>query len=166
MPKLQISLLEHGEVTRELTDDWISVGRHTDNSIQIDDPSVSTHHAELRLKEGVYHLKDLGSTNGTRVNGDSKGEWELREGDRIQFGKVEALYVSGEQAPAPLPETELASPVAAAETSQRPASFTNASPFKSKVKEKNPGGTASMVLAIFAILLFVAAIVVISKIQP
>jgi predicted component of type VI protein secretion system len=87
MPKLVIS-----GVTHELTDEMITIGRGLDNTIVVNDPSISTHHAQLLLEGDAYRLKDLDSTNGTRVNGDSASEMLLRFGDRIQFGSVEARY--------------------------------------------------------------------------
>lgn len=161
MPKLQISLLEHGEVTHELSGDRISVGRHADNAVQIDDASISTHHAEIRLEDGSYWLKDLNSTNGTRVNDKSGGEWQLQEGDKIRFGKVVAFFVSdSSQVKAPMPEAD-EPVVAAAEQSKTPSSFSNASPFKTKAKESTPGGLLSIIVAIVAILVFLAMVVII-----
>lgn len=157
MPKLQISLLEHGEVIHELTGECISIGRHADNTIPIDDASVSTHHAEIRLREGAYYLKDLDSTNGTRVNDNPDGEWQLKEGDRILFGNIEAFF-SSETEKAPLPAAQEIATLPAAE-SQPPSGFNNASPFKRKAKQKTPGGALSMTLAAVAILIFIAAMV-------
>ena len=103
MPKLSI-LLESSKTTHELTDDRITIGRAPDNMIQIDDPSVSGRHAQLLLIDERYQLKDLGSTNGTRVNSELVTDVFLRVGDRIRFGKVEARYESdatGEAQPLP-----------------------------------------------------------------
>lgn len=167
MPKLQISLLEHGELTHELSLKRISIGRHPDNLIQIDDASISTHHAELKLERDAYLLKDLNSTNGTRINDvPLEGEQRLELGDRIRFGKVEALYVADAET-APLPpmdslETELVAP---ADVSQRPENFSNASPFKKRVVEKTPAGMATMSMAAAAILFFLYVLFVISKLQ-
>ena len=59
MPKLMIS-----GVTYELVEQVITVGRAPDNTIHLDDPSVSGRHAELRAAGKAYQLRDLGSTNG------------------------------------------------------------------------------------------------------
>ncbi len=80
MPKLSISGAPH-----DLTDEVITIGRAPDNMIVIDDPSVSGRHAQLRLAGEVYRLKDLESTNGTRVNGIPVTETALRFDDRIRF---------------------------------------------------------------------------------
>src|SRR5947208_11133037 len=87
MPKLSISGAPH-----DLTDEVITIGRAPDNMIVIDDPSVSGRHAQLRLAGEVYRLKDLESTNGTRVNGIPVTETALRFDDRIRFGAVDARY--------------------------------------------------------------------------
>jgi pSer/pThr/pTyr-binding forkhead associated (FHA) protein len=80
MPKLIIS-----GVTHELVDEAITIGRGPDNTIVVNDPSISTHHAQLLLERDTYRLKDLDSTNGTRVNGKPVTETVLRFDDRIRF---------------------------------------------------------------------------------
>ena len=70
MRKLQIILPDGTESTHELTEDVVTLGRLSDNTIRIDDASVSSHHAQFTLAGGEYRLKDLNSTNGTRVNGE------------------------------------------------------------------------------------------------
>ncbi|HZJ17269.1 MAG TPA: FHA domain-containing protein, partial [Chthoniobacteraceae bacterium] len=69
MPKLQISLPDGTQNSFDLIEDTITVGRVEDNMIQIDDASVSSHHAELVRDGDDYLLRDLDSTNGTRLNG-------------------------------------------------------------------------------------------------
>ena len=102
MPKLVIS-----GVTYELMDEAITIGRGADNTIVVNDPSISTHHAELLLEGDTYRLKDLDSTNGTRVNGKPVTETVLRFDDRIRFGAAEARYESSEASGSkPLPKPE------------------------------------------------------------
>ena len=93
MPKLIIS-----GVTHELVDEAITIGRGPDNTIVVTDPSISTHHAQLLLEGDTYRLKDLDSTNGTRVNSKPVTEAVLRFDDRIRFGAAEAKYESSESA--------------------------------------------------------------------
>lgn len=66
------------------------IGRANDNTIILDDETVSTHHARLSFQEGRWWLEDLGSKNGTRVN-DILLEQPLvvTSGDLIQLGAVE-----------------------------------------------------------------------------
>jgi S1-C subfamily serine protease len=77
---------------------FVSIGRHPTCDVRFDperDLDVSSRHAVLFLKEGRWHLRDLGSTNGTYVNGARiTGERALVEGDVIRFGATgpEARY--------------------------------------------------------------------------
>jgi pSer/pThr/pTyr-binding forkhead associated (FHA) protein len=140
-----------------LTDERITIGRAPDNMLQIDDPSVSSRHAQLLLIDERYQLKDLGSTNGTRVNSELVTDAFLRVGDRIRFGKVEARYESdatGETQPLPEAGEIEARP---AETSEKPADFANASPFPNRQKEKDTVATAVLVAAAVAIAAFLAS---------
>lgn len=156
MPKLSI-LLGNSRATHELTDERITIGRAPDNMLQIDDPSVSSRHAQLLLIDERYQLKDLGSTNGTRVNSELVTDTFLRVGDRIRFGKIEARYESdatGEAQPLPEAGEIEARP---AETSEKPADFANASPFPNRQKEKDTVATAVLVAAAVAIAAFLAS---------
>jgi hypothetical protein len=62
------------------------LGRQADNDLVVTDPGVSRHHAEVTNERGTCTLRDLGSTNGTLVNGTRVREHALRDGDRIQIG--------------------------------------------------------------------------------
>ena len=70
----------------------VTIGRHPLCDLRFDateDLDVSARHAELRILDGRITLRDLGSTNGTFVNGvRAEGEWELRDGDELSFGAV------------------------------------------------------------------------------
>src|SRR5450755_2767276 len=135
MPKLSIALGD-SKTTHELTEERITIGRAPDNMIRIDDPSVSGRHAQLLLIDERYQLKDLDSTNGTRVNHESVTEVFLRLGDRVRSGKVEARYESDATGAAqPLPEAgEIeARPT---EMSEKPADFANASPFPTEERKR------------------------------
>ena len=70
----------------------ISIGRAPDNDVVLDDRRVSRRHAEVRLRLGKHTLYDLGSTNGTFVNGKKVNEIALSEGDRITFGAATLIY--------------------------------------------------------------------------
>ncbi len=101
MPKLIISGTAH-----ELAEELITIGRAPDNAIVIDDPSVSSRHAQLELGGETYRLKDLESTNGTRVNGIPITETVLRFDDRIRFGGIEARFEPDTRGSQPLPQPE------------------------------------------------------------
>lgn len=65
----------------------VTVGRLPACSITINDANVSRHHAEIRAQGSAFVLVDLGSTNGTKVNGNRiTGEHVLKDGDDVSFG--------------------------------------------------------------------------------
>ena len=66
--------------------DPVAIGRNPDSDILLEDPEVSRQHAEVRREEGVFVLVDLGSVNGTRVNGAGVDERTLQDGDVITIG--------------------------------------------------------------------------------
>ncbi len=66
----------------------IRIGRQSDNDLVVTDPGVSRHHAEVINTNGTCTLHDLGSTNGTYVNGTVVSEHALRDGDRISLGST------------------------------------------------------------------------------
>lgn len=70
------------------------LGRGTDVDIRIDDPGVSRHHAEVLLGREVL-LRDLGSTNGTYVDGVQVGESVLHDGAVIQLGGTRLTFRAG-----------------------------------------------------------------------
>ena len=72
-----------------LEGDQITIGRDPANSITINDAEISRRHARLTYQGGKYVLEDLGSTNGTFVNGIRvQGEQPLANGDSLRFGAV------------------------------------------------------------------------------
>jgi hypothetical protein len=66
----------------------ITIGRASDNDVIVDDPMVSRHHCQLKLQHGAYGFVDLGSRNGSMVNGHSVQEVALGPGDVIQIGST------------------------------------------------------------------------------
>ncbi|MBE2254428.1 MAG: FHA domain-containing protein [Myxococcus sp.] len=74
----------------------MSVGRVAGVDLRVDDDSVSRRHAEVEVSGGEAVLRDLGSANGTTVNGSPITEdTPLSAGDIIQFGVVEMMYENG-----------------------------------------------------------------------
>jgi predicted component of type VI protein secretion system len=161
MPKLVINGTAH-----ELVEDLITIGRGPDNMIVISDPSVSTRHAELERAGETYRLKDLDSTNGTRVNSIQVAETALRFDDQIRFGAAEARYASDMSGSQPLPPPEEIT-VKSADLSAVPADFTNASPFPYQKEEKDPLRTVIfMALAVLALIFLGSMIAVITMHAP
>lgn len=64
----------------------IGVGRASDNDVIVDDPMVSRHHCQLKLQHGAYSFTDLGSRNGSSVNGQPVSQIALGPGDIIEIG--------------------------------------------------------------------------------
>ena len=79
-------------ITHELIGDLIRIGRAPSNDVVIDDPTVSAQHASLTKSASGYRLKDLGSTNGTQINGVSIADAELNDGSEIRFGYVTGVF--------------------------------------------------------------------------
>ncbi|MEX1177811.1 MAG: FHA domain-containing protein [Nitriliruptor sp.] len=78
--------------------DVTTVGRHPDADIFLDDVTVSRRHAELhRTDEGVQ-LRDLGSLNGSYVDGERVDERLLVSGEEVQIGRYKLLFVGAEGA--------------------------------------------------------------------
>ncbi len=67
------------------------LGRNSENHVVLNDPSISRFHAEIRAINDHFVLMDLGSKNGTLVNGEFIREWGLTHGDRIQLGSNPSL---------------------------------------------------------------------------
>jgi pSer/pThr/pTyr-binding forkhead associated (FHA) protein len=78
-----------------------TLGRRPGNSLQLEDASVSGQHAEFTVENGVLVLRDLGSTNGTRVGGRRIEEARPAHGDRLAFGSIEAVLEDAELGGAP-----------------------------------------------------------------
>jgi pSer/pThr/pTyr-binding forkhead associated (FHA) protein len=71
----------------------VNIGRGDYNDVVINDASVSTMHAKLQRREAIWILSDLGSTNGTFVEGERiSGEVALTPGTTLRFGDVVALF--------------------------------------------------------------------------
>jgi predicted component of type VI protein secretion system len=153
MPKLIIN-----GTTYELVDDVVTIGRGPDNAIIIDNSSVSARHAQLQLTGDTYRLKDLGSTNGTHVNGKPVTETLLRFDDRVRFGAAEARYESDASGSRPLPKLEeiTARP---AQLSAVPADFTNVSPFGRQRKESDPVRNGILIGLAIVLLVFLGSMV-------
>lgn len=80
--------------TIAITKEPVVIGRMSTNDVVLSDPNVSRRHAELRRAGGRWLLVDLGSTNGTTVNGKLAREHELSHGDRLMFGSTKIRFES------------------------------------------------------------------------
>ncbi len=75
-----------------LGDEAATIGRLPDCAVPLSDPQSSRQHAEVRRGPDGFRVVDLGSTNGTTVNGTSVGEQLLRDGDVIGVGNTAIRY--------------------------------------------------------------------------
>jgi len=120
-PKLELEYKGEKHLLREGT---LRIGRAPDCEVVIgDDAQVSRYHAELRVSGDQAVVRDLGSSNGTRVNGEPvSGQRPLQDGDRIRIGSQE-LRFSADVPVTPFGRTMLAKdlPGAAGGTVMAPA---------------------------------------------
>ena len=79
-------------LTHKLAGDFVFIGRVPSNHIVIDHPAVSAQHALILRVRDTYRLMDLSSTNGTQINGVLVTDTELKDGDKVQFGPVVAIF--------------------------------------------------------------------------
>lgn len=96
--------------TFELNLERTTVGRVEDNTFQIADGSVSSHHAEILLHGGDIIIKDLNSTNGTFINNEKISETLLKPGQTLRFGQVELKIDDGKPVSAPPPAAAAPAP--------------------------------------------------------
>ena len=70
-----------------LPNQMVSLGRAPDNDVVVGDPATSGHHGRIEVRAGSFWISDLGSTNGTQVNGEPVIEKQLSDGDMIAIGQ-------------------------------------------------------------------------------
>ena len=89
--------------TFDLVVERTTVGRVEDNTFQIADASVSSHHAEILLRGNDIVIRDLNSTNGTYLNDNPVTETVLQPGQTLRFGQVALKIDDGKPVSAPAP---------------------------------------------------------------
>src|SRR5256885_1136696 len=87
----KLVLLSAGMTGRihELKVDKTTIGRVDDNTFQIAEPSVSSHHCEILLRGNDVVVHDLNSTNGTYINGEKITESVIKPGQVLRLGQIE-----------------------------------------------------------------------------
>jgi pSer/pThr/pTyr-binding forkhead associated (FHA) protein len=112
----KLVILNQGMTGRvhELNVERTTVGRVEDNTFQIADASVSSHHAEIHLRGSDIVIKDIGSTNGTFINNQKITESVLQPGQTLRFGQVELKMDDGASPPAPSGSAAASAPAASA----------------------------------------------------
>ncbi|MFO0896439.1 MAG: ATP-binding protein [Pirellulales bacterium] len=105
MPSLFVIRGRNQGARFELTEELSSLGRDGSSDLQVNDTEVSRRHAQLRRDGGHYLLSDLGSSNGTYLNGRRiEDEQPLASGDQVQIGGTLMLYTGPSQPAAGLTE--------------------------------------------------------------
>lgn len=176
MAKITIFVPEQDPIEFELDNrEKVTVGRAPDCDVVVEHSSISGNHAVFELAGESYTLSDLGSTNGTFVEGAAIGtDAPLANGMRITFGTVEANFeIEEQQVVAPEGETAEGSEYSGdsddgysgqtpeaqiAGSSSRPSGFTDLSPIE-KVVKKDQLGQIAMVLGIVGILAAVGLVI-------
>jgi pSer/pThr/pTyr-binding forkhead associated (FHA) protein len=92
-PRRQTALLVMGGKRLVVGADGATLGRSRQSDVMVDDANVSRAHAEVRPHGASWVLTDLGSTNGTRLNGRRVGQPEvLKPGDEIELGTTTLTF--------------------------------------------------------------------------
>jgi hypothetical protein len=91
-PPREVFTLTIGGKPHELAKPRVVLGRSKEADIRVPDENVSRRHAELRLEDDGYWIVDLGSTNGTVVNGKRVDRARLQDADRITLGSTEIVF--------------------------------------------------------------------------
>ncbi len=101
------------DVSFEASDSLITIGRHSNNSLVIADGRLSREHLRLEREGPNWYAEDLGSSNGTTLNGETlRAQQRLKDGDKLSLGGLE-IAVEIEQAQAAEPAVQTMSPVQA-----------------------------------------------------
>lgn len=70
-----------------------NIGRHVNNNIIINDPLVSRYHARILYRDNKFYIEDLGSTHGTKVNGDKVKIQQINNSDTISIASTPILFI-------------------------------------------------------------------------
>lgn len=165
MAKLKIYLPSGKEIIHDLPEQTTTIGRLAENALQIEDDSVSSSHAEVFAEDDRFFVRDLGSTNGTFLNGEKIEKSLLHEGDELRFGSVLTRFGISE-APAekaPVESSDL--PTRESTVSHRPDNFVSSSPIKRETNGKDSGKAVLALTALVSLLAFGAAVYKIIQIQ-
>lgn len=99
----------------------VTLGRGEDNDIAIDSGSVSVHHAEMHRIGGGYELRDVGSTNGIKLNGTRQETILLANGNEVKIGEVDFGFVLSDEETAALASEESRQAAPVMKESEAPA---------------------------------------------
>jgi len=111
MLRLAVTFRDQPLRTQTFLQARVRIGRLPTNDVVLDNLALSRHHAEVVGEDGAWVLRDLGSSNGTFVNGQRIARHALRTGDTIGIGKFTLVATveappPGERSAPPLPADE------------------------------------------------------------
>jgi len=125
----------------------VFIGRNSQNHVPVDDTAVSGRHCSIVRDGHKYTLVDLGSTNGTRLNGNGVNKSPLKPKDIIQVGSVEFMF-DGQDVDSDAPLSTTAKVEVLSEPVTVPETFHTASPFGSKKDSRKPWAIATGILVV------------------
>jgi len=136
----------------DLDREEVFIGRNAQNTVSVEDTAVSGRHCSITRDGHKYTLVDLGSTNGTRLNGAAVSKSLLRPKDIVQIGAVELMFDgsdvdTGEEAP----KSTTARVEALSEPVAVPETFKTASPFGSRKDSRKPWVIGLSILGVLVI---------------
>ncbi len=123
--------------TFPVVEERISIGRHPKNAIVLENENVSVYHAEVIRKNGEVLLRDLGSSNGTKLNRKRITEAALNEGDEIRFGPLVCHFRSEKKRDSKPPDAKIPD-------EKKPSASAVAPPAKMPIARKGPETKAVM----------------------
>ncbi len=143
----------------------VNIGRADYNDVVIAEPSVSTTHAKLQRREDIWVVSDLGSTNGTYVEGEPvTGETALVAGTTLRFGEVAVLFEPLEDhpavRPAPTQAMERVSPEEAEARERAAAPRPQRRPIRAATPR--PAGPPAWLIALLVLIALAAAYVLLT----
>lgn len=166
MPRLVILSEGLTGKAHELKVEKTTIGRVEDNTFQIPEASVSSHHCEVLLRGSDIVLRDLSSTNGTFINGQQiAGEMVVKSGQIIRLGQVEMRLEAAEAKSAAaskkLPDQTMVIPQGVKlgqDTSTKIVAFDKEK--SGFAKKKNTGTKIFIVVAAVVFLVLIAVIII------
>jgi hypothetical protein len=156
MPRVTITVPDHTPQPYRFQLDRrvVSLGRGSDNDIAIDCGSVSVRHAEMVRVDGGYEIRDLGSTNGTKQDGERRMAIPLKSGASVLLGDVAFDFQLSEEELTALAEeaASLSSPAKAPAEEKRPERKPPPARSSMASAPASSGGGGFMMFLLFVIL--------------
>ena len=144
-------ILESGGERREIkVTGLITIGRSPEATVQVDDKTLSREHTQVYLQGGRVCVKDLGSKNGTYLNGALLKQPEaLKQGDRIKVGPATFTVVLEAGDTLPAVQAAVAPPPRPAPATSHPPAQAAARPRPAADRERDPGGTSDFMVLVY-----------------